>query len=699
MRRCHRAPFSARLLSVLLAFLWIRPSIGAEPGDVAINEIAAVNILGLEDEDGERPDWIELRNGAGSAIDLTGWSLTDDPDEEDKWLFPPLSLPPNGYLVVFASGKIRDGSGGGPIHTNFELRATGEFLGLYDNSSPRKPVSIVTRYPRQREGYTYGYSDTFGEYAYLFPATPGASNASAQSFLPPPAPVTLSPERGFYDAPIEVTLSHEEEGAAIYYTTDGNTPSPATGALYTGPIAIGQTTPLRAAAYLPDRLPSWTTTHTYLIEADEVIRSLPVYSLVTENRNLFGREGILGIGPGYHNPSKRGRIWERPVSFEFLDPSDGTTFQEDAGIRVHGSDFWRAQYSQNSKFAYRLYFRSDYGIDELVYPIFPESNYDRHKKIVLRAGHNDIDNPFIKDEMVRRLFRDMGQVSSVGSFVHILINGELEGYFNPVERLDHDFFAVAHSGGEEWDTIRQGGGVSDGDRVAWNELLSAIEADLSDPEAYAEVTRQLDVVNFIDYLLVNIYVSTGDWPQNNWTAARERRPGARFRFYVWDAEVSFGTSGMGGGFNFNTIQIDLAGGGALEIPRLYQALAVNEDFRRLFATRMATHLTGNGALTESNILRHAGNSMKDLSKAIPFNSGAAALATWTENRRYQILNHMYGAGLLFPVDNNRIETPLFQAPGSPVPLAPSNGPNLNGDGRIDALDLIQFVTQHKETPK
>ena len=57
------------------------------------------------------------------------------------------------------------------------------------------------------------------------------------------------------------------------------------------------------------------------------------------------------------------------------------------------------------------------------------------------------------------------------------------------------------------------------------------------------VERLLDVDNFIDYIMLNVYANTGDWPHNNWRAARERVPGAKWCFIVWDAEWAFGNNG------------------------------------------------------------------------------------------------------------------------------------------------------------
>jgi len=58
----------------------------------------------------------------------------------------------------------------------------------------------------------------------------------------------------------------------------------------------------------------------------------------------------------------------------------------DCGIRVQGSDWLRPRYMPSSKFSYRLYFRSDYGAGDLVYPLFTNSPLHTFDKLVLRAG-------------------------------------------------------------------------------------------------------------------------------------------------------------------------------------------------------------------------------------------------------------------------------------------------------------------------
>ncbi len=75
--------------------------------ELYINEVMSSNSSTIADEDGEYSDWIELYNAGAAAIDLTGYGLTDDPDDAFRWTFPEVSISAQGHLLLFASGKNR----------------------------------------------------------------------------------------------------------------------------------------------------------------------------------------------------------------------------------------------------------------------------------------------------------------------------------------------------------------------------------------------------------------------------------------------------------------------------------------------------------------------------------------------------------------------------------------------------------------
>ena len=89
-----------RLLSLILIGGLILP--GAAAADPIISEFMASNRTSATDEDGDRPDWIEIRNPGPAAVNLTGWFLTDTAANTSKWAFPALTVPANGHLIVWA---------------------------------------------------------------------------------------------------------------------------------------------------------------------------------------------------------------------------------------------------------------------------------------------------------------------------------------------------------------------------------------------------------------------------------------------------------------------------------------------------------------------------------------------------------------------------------------------------------------------
>lgn len=101
-------------------------------GDVVINEVMASNSTTAEDQDGEFDDWIELFNRTGASIDLSGYHLSDDIDELDKWEFPAgTTIDANGYLIVWADKDTLQSG----LHTNFKLSASGETVVLSDGGT------------------------------------------------------------------------------------------------------------------------------------------------------------------------------------------------------------------------------------------------------------------------------------------------------------------------------------------------------------------------------------------------------------------------------------------------------------------------------------------------------------------------------------------------------------------------------------
>ena len=130
---------------VYLAVLCTFVSTGFAAPAVRINEFMADNGNVFADEFQDYPDWIELYNNSDQPVNLLGWSLTDDPDDTQKWTFPNITIGARGFLMVHASG--RNITNGTRLHANFSLSEGGDFLGLFDNTGAVATVCAATTPP------------------------------------------------------------------------------------------------------------------------------------------------------------------------------------------------------------------------------------------------------------------------------------------------------------------------------------------------------------------------------------------------------------------------------------------------------------------------------------------------------------------------------------------------------------------------
>ena len=574
----------------------------------------------LLDEDAEIVDWVELHNTATSPVMLAGWSLTDERDTPQKWVFPERSIDADGFLVVYASGKNRVGD---ELHTSFDLDKDGEYLALFDAS--QQLVWSIDRYPDQQALYSFGRVAAT-DYQFFNLPTPGSANAlstAVAGFIQEPV---FDQAAGFHDGAIEVSISSATPDSSIFYTTDGSEPSQTNGILFGAGIMINQTTALRTRAFKAGLGPSSIATRTFIIGADANLKTLPSISIVSDaGANLNLPNGIMSISGGHYDsdvradvgpvwvsdavddyniPMQHGRAFERPVSLELVQPGGSAGFQINCGMRTAGSDTHRQRYrlgedwihSLEEKFSFRAYFRGDYGAAKLEYPLFDGSPVKRFDVLTLRSGHNDFKNPLIIDELARRLHRDMGWLGSRGMFATLHVNGTLRGLYNPTERIDEKFLADHLDRDGDWDIIR---GVLDadlftveatsGDDAMWLELIELVTTqDFSAFENLAKVEAILNLDSFIDFVLLHAYGATGDMVNNNWIAFRSR-DGGRFQYIIWDAELAMGSAlSIKRTPDYNYFSNELSRT-EYSVPLMYQAFKTNPEFRLRFADRLYQH--------------------------------------------------------------------------------------------------------------
>ncbi len=564
----------ALVLGLLLAGLTSGlPAVQAASPSVLITEVQAANTRTVADDQGSYSDWLELHNPTSTSIPLLGYTLTDDPDEPAKWSLPTATLAPGDFLVVWASGIDQVTPEG--WHTSFRLSRGGEYVGLFD---PDGQVVDEVTFGEQVANVSLGRLAGSDQWVAFSTPTPGAANTTQPRAAPGAPQLIVTPGSGRFADPVMVQLVSPVAGSTVYYTLDGADPT-VDGQVYTAPLAVEETTVLRAVA-LRDGVPvSAETTATYLVGEGT---GLPVVSLVTDPAHLW--DEATGI---YANAEERGREWERPVVLQTLSPEGEVGFSVGAGLRIHGGSGRKL-----AKQSFRLYFRGEYGPTELAYPLFgaePGQTYDR---LVLRAGSHDSwlwygkAAVYVRDQLVRDLHGAMGQVAARGRWVALYLNGDYWGLYNLTERIDNTFLATRFDH-DDWDL------VFTEEHGAWDAFVDWITGiDLSEATQYEQAVQQLDIENFTSFIILHLWAGNTDWGSHNWYAARMRDgPDARWRLFVWDAEITFGLGRETDATDDVSFSQAVIYGG-LDASLILASRLASPQYQAYFAAQVERHLAG-----------------------------------------------------------------------------------------------------------
>lgn len=560
----------------------------AQTPQLYINEFLASNSkLNLDPDYKAYADWIELYNAGETRLQLAGYSLTDNLSQPAKWTFPAnTSIAAKSFLVIWADDRNTG------LHTNYKLAAEGEQIGLFDYT--QKLIDSLS-YGQQTTNVSYGrYPDGQGSWRYFSTPTPGAANL-VQPFEGIVSDPVFSQPGGFYRGEQSITLSHDGTAESIRYTTSGAAPSD-TAALYTAPIRISRTTVLRAQAFRSGSLPSRVITRTFFIDDSS---TLPVVSLSTAPENLWDdRTGIYVVGTngvtGYcmNTPCNWNQDWERPATLEYYDAVGQLRFQLDAGIKIGGG--CTRKYPQKSL---AVYARSIYGSSKINYPLFPDKKSESYNNLVLRNSGQDWYRTLFRDGMMQLLVKDRMDIDWQAYQPAVLfINGVYWGIQDLREKHNEHYLEANYGiDPDRVDIVSDNGEVHEGSATLYKELINFVSAhNLAEKANYDQVRSQIDIDEYLNYLIAEIYFANIDWPGGNIKFWREWGAGHKWRWILFDTDLGFGAHPQGQ-YDSNTLAnvtspVETYYANPPWSTLLIRKLLENQEFRNHFIQRFAGHI-------------------------------------------------------------------------------------------------------------
>jgi hypothetical protein len=580
-----------------------------EWGNLHINEVMAVNLSTIRDEDGDYPSWVEIFNSSDEILSLKGFGLSDRENDPFRWRFPDVSIAPGEQLLVFTSRKARQNPNQGHLHTNFQIQPTGETVIL---THPTGITMDKLHTGRLIPDVSIGRQPDGSPTRYLFEqATPGTVN-STRTYAGYATAPRLSLPGGFYQDEATVALYTPAVNATILYTLDGSDPHseflrynrsflitdsarlqpPRTknGTVYAHPLRVTSTTVIRARAYEEGKLPSEAVQATYFFN---IGHSLPVLSVYVDPDEMF--DPVRGMYMRGSNsspvfPHKGANYWqniELPVHMEMYEQDGTRGFAFDLGMRIAGA-YSRADPQKS----FNLFARNIYGHNEFTYPFFIDfpNKPTTHKAITLRTSGQDWRFTKIRDIMMTSLLEDTQLDYQAYRQAVLYINGQYWGIYNIRERINPHYLKYNHGiDPEQLDILQGNGWVRDGSNAHYRALEEyARKHNLADAEHYAYMKTQMDIDNYVDYWIAQIYFAQTD--SANIRFWREQSQNGIWRWITFDLDWAFWRNN----YDHNSLAFvtNPQGTGYARSLRttLMSSLLANREFRDLFIERLVYHL-------------------------------------------------------------------------------------------------------------
>lgn len=381
-------------------------------------------------------------------------------------------------------------------------------------------------------------------------------------------------------------------------------------------ISIQKATSIRAKTIKEGALSSPVVTHDFFVKNNSNHQyDLPVIAINIDEDRFFDYEhGIYVAGKDFddwrtENPdeipdgnaganyNRSGQEWEVKANLNYF-VNQNSVLNQNVGIRINGS---QSRITPNKSM--RIYARSEYGNDYLNYSFFEGNNFDFFKRLILRNSGGDTYLTMFRDAFIQESVKHLNfQTQSYQPSV-VFINTEYWGIFNIRERFDDKYFnRVFGIETEDLDFLEAGGDVvSEGDNNHYMNMLGFIEENtLAEEENYEYIRTQMDIENYVDYFITNIFIANTDWPHNNIEFFRKRtsqyEPDApygqdgRWRWLLKDTDFGFNGAGGTNMESFNSLEYCSALVGFNNQTWsnfLFRNLLENENFKAYFITRFA----------------------------------------------------------------------------------------------------------------
>ena len=593
---------------LVLAFSTATECLAAETEELThslyINELMQSTWGGEIDALNEYPDsWVELYNPSDKAVSLDGYAIGRKKNFYQCYELPKAIIPAHGYIVIYCDKENRNvqfSTSYYEIHTDFCLTNAKEgHIYLYDKGQNLVDAVDIPVMPAPNVAYGRR-ADGTDDWGYMLTATPCEKNRGgfAKMILPEPEISGTSrvvEEKSGSSKVINVTISVPKDApsdAVIRYTLDGSDPDENSPLWTKTRQSFNGTTVLKARLFADRCLSSPAACRVFIFNGRKL--TLPVISMVTPEENLYDDEIGIIANNNSHDSDKRFN-WRRPVDFDYFPKrKNNASVTQKTEIRISG-----AYSRENAQKSFIVYADSRFGSpssDYLEAQFWPYTNPDMtlSPSIALRCSGNDFNNSHMRDGVSQMIFGFNTELDWQGfQPACVYINGKYYGILNIRERGNEDNVWMHHDGLKDI-TLLENGELKRGDYSLYQEFKDFYKGTNHTLQEYEE---RMDIVEYTNMMMANIYMSNTDFPGNNLVMWRPMEDGGKWRWILKDVDRSFGI--WGHSYNEQYLRWvlrdpeDIIGGetsNSADATRLFRRLMAIPEYRNLFLDRFTVYL-------------------------------------------------------------------------------------------------------------
>ena len=621
-----------------------------------INELMQSNVDCIMDDLNDFPDsWVELYNPTDTIINLHDYKIGSKKKVDKAWQLPDSMVATHGYVIIYCdkAGKDADVSA---IHTDFSLESSKDSkFYLFKNDVIADSLESIAKQPAPNIAYGR-LTDGEEKWGYQAIPTPGASNCGTICTQVLGAPVFGTPGQVFTSQDyIILTLSLPKgapKGAQIRYTTDGSEPVQ-TSTLYFTPIVISKNTVVRAKLFCDGYLSPRSTCHSYLFFPKDRELTLSVISLITDDRYLNNDTiGIYVEGTYSQDKPNYKYDWRRPINIEFFETEgDTSVINQLCEARIGGGNSRR--YPRKTLI---IYADKRFGTKRLDYEFFPDQKPGLHdfKSIMLRNAGHDFKFLYMRDAVIQRAMASHVDLDwQAWRPVIIYINGEYQGLLNIRERSNDDNIYTNYDGLEDIDMVENKWKLKEGTMDNFNAFVRFYNQS---GHSLAQYTQWMDIEEYINLMICNIYHCNLDFPGNNNVMWRPRTTDGKWRWIIKDTDYGLGLNNRPSNYNmvewlYNPDYDAYENwGNKPKYTVQFRHLMEDPDFRREFLDRAAIYM---GDFLNEKGIRAVWDSMREIIQTeLPYHRALITPAlpdydndlnnarTWLSERTNHLYNHL-----------------------------------------------------------